>query len=173
MNTHEPFLDRTLMPEPSAREIDTLLRDYFRKQMPNPWPKAPVTKQKTRPAPHTLRPARPWIRARRYLALAAALALFVLGYSALSAVFPNFVPGPLQLNPEHEIVKDLPTPNVDAIPSPKGLPFNIDPKRQGQHNAPKILQTPNGEIRVYEEQVNGKTFMRLEALPKLKSGSGQ
>jgi len=159
------------MPEPSAREIDTLLRDYFRKQMPNPWPKAPVTKQKMRPAPHTLRPARPWIRARRYLALAAALALFVLGYSALSAFIPGIGAVPMQWNPEHDIGgKD--GPNIipdDPVP---GQP-SLDAKKISRQNGPQVFQTKNGEVRVYEEQVNGKTFMRLEALPKLKSGSGQ
>jgi len=64
--------------------VDGLLRDYFRAQMPEPWPELDV------PASLSLvRPRSTWWRAASRLALAASILLLLLGYLALAGLFPR------------------------------------------------------------------------------------
>jgi hypothetical protein len=65
--------------------LDSLLRRFFRSEMPWPWPVAPKVQT---PAPRKLQPSRPWFRHSSRLALAAAVALFLIGYLALAGKFP-------------------------------------------------------------------------------------
>ena len=63
-------------------EMDDLLRDYFRAELPHPWPTF------TAPKPRRVkRPASVWSRYSGRLALAACIALMVAGYLALSGFF--------------------------------------------------------------------------------------
>ncbi len=62
-------------------ELDRLLGGFFRAEMPHPWPAF------RRPAKATARPSR-WFRARSHIALAATVALLILG----SLVFTGTVP---------------------------------------------------------------------------------
>ncbi len=144
MNRNRPYTDRTLSLDRSTGDIDVLLRDYFRSEMPDPWPAAPVPRERGRRVVPLVRPARPWQRARRYMALAAALALFVLGYLGLARVFPDSLPG-LQLHGE-QMGQTVPTPDFrDDVP-PAGQQGN------SQSAAPKV----------YQKELNQTTFMRIE-----------
>lgn len=71
--------------------VDELLRGFFRKAMPRPWPAFRA------PEPPSL-PSRPrvssWSRWRSPLALAATVALLLLGYLALASRMPATVPAP-------------------------------------------------------------------------------
>src|SRR5262245_52336228 len=67
-------------------ELDVLLRRFFRSEMPDPWPAPPpVTEAPRRPLPAP----RPWFRQSSRWALAAAVSFFLVGYLALSWVFPR------------------------------------------------------------------------------------
>jgi hypothetical protein len=65
--------------------LDSLLRRFFRSEMPRPWPVAPKVEA---PAPRKVGPSRPWFRHSSRLALAAAVALFLIGYLILAGKFP-------------------------------------------------------------------------------------
>src|SRR5438105_9348192 len=65
--------------------LDSLLRRFFRSEMPTPWPVAPKVPA---PAARKLQPSRPWFRHSSRLALAAAVALFLIGYLVLAGKFP-------------------------------------------------------------------------------------
>jgi hypothetical protein len=161
MNKSEPFIDRTLMPERSGRDIDTLLREFFRRQVPDPWPGPPQVQNKPGARSTLLRPSRPWQRGRRYLALAAVVALFVLGYWGLSTAFPDVLPSSIPL--KGPLIGDKPDPNI-IVPEPDQP--GLDGKQQGLHNTPEQIKTPSGEARVYEQKDGNNTFIRIEALPK-------
>src|SRR3954471_1739881 len=64
-------------PLPSGDDLDGLLRAFYRAQLPSPWPalKAPPPPAARRPAPGP----RGWPLLRSRLALAASVALLVLG----------------------------------------------------------------------------------------------
>jgi hypothetical protein len=161
MNQSESFTDRTLMPERAGQDIDLLLRDFFHTELPDPWPAPPRVRDKPRTVLPLQRPARCWHQARRYGALAAALALFVLGYWTLGALFPTALPQGLRMNPHETIGNKHSAPNF----VPDG-PAGVDPKQGAGQNSPETIQVPSGGARVYEQQVGGKTFIRVEALPK-------
>jgi hypothetical protein len=67
---HEPPANR-------GEELDALLRDFFRSEMPQTWPEFAAPE----PAPilPLTRPARPWISVRSRLALAASVGLLLTG----------------------------------------------------------------------------------------------
>jgi hypothetical protein len=92
-STRPPVFPRFAAPPPD--EVDGLLRRFFRAQMPSPWPKAPVASEYKTTSPSrrlaVVRFFRPTIR----LAVAAAVALLVIGYLALQSWFPD----PRALNP--------------------------------------------------------------------------
>lgn len=79
----EPFL--TVFRDEDG--VDQLLRDYFHHEMPHPWPAAP-TVETNRQEKRTLF-SRWNQRTRRYLSLAAAVALFVASYWTLASFFPT------------------------------------------------------------------------------------
>ena len=68
--------------EEARPEMDNLLRDYFRAEMPHPWPTFEAPK-----AARQKRPATFWSRYSGRLALAACVALLVASYLALSGFF--------------------------------------------------------------------------------------
>src|SRR5262245_26600066 len=81
-------LRRPLTQGGSARppeNLDSLLRRFFRYEMPRPWPVAPKVQA---PTARKLQPSRPWFRHSSRLALAAAVALFLIGYLLLARKFP-------------------------------------------------------------------------------------
>jgi len=65
-------------------DMDRVLRGYFRRQMPNPWPAAKATAL-AQPTPRR----RSWLSSYGRLALAASILLGVMGYLALSSLFPE------------------------------------------------------------------------------------
>ena len=78
--------DLSTMNKDNRPDVDALLGDFFRSEMPAPWPAAPLM------VPQANRPRRVgsfWSRSSGRLALAASIALLVAGYLALSAYFPS------------------------------------------------------------------------------------
>ncbi len=68
-------------------DLDRLLRAFFRSEMPDPWPAPPVVSETPR-ARFAERPRRRFFQSSR-MALAAAVAFFLVGYLALSWAFPQ------------------------------------------------------------------------------------
>ena len=79
MNSVPTFTDDEARPD-----VDALLRGYFQKEMPCPWPmlSAPMP-VRSRQADNT------WLRYSGRLALAACVALMVAGYLTLAGYFPR------------------------------------------------------------------------------------
>jgi len=113
----------TLPNEEVRPEMDDLLHDYFKAEMPHPWP--------TFKAPKPLRHQRPTSNSFGRLALAACIALLIAGYLALSGYFPH-----TQTNDGVRVVqpgiatKDgkprqvVPMPQEDQV-----MPMELDSKR--------------------------------------------
>ena len=109
-------------------ELDGLLRTFFRSEMPDPWPglKAPIEAK--------FPPARPrrWHSIRGKLALAASVALLMVGSWCLSGSTPDYSQGPESPagdpgNADTRFLKDLlnskkpnVTPKKSSVPNNKG-----------------------------------------------------
>ena len=108
-----------------THDIDQTLRDFYRAEMPSPWPtmRAPA---RTLPMPR--RSAKPaWMRSLSRLAVAACIALLLIGYLAVASLFPreNGVARSLkQVGPD--AARGDPMPKFDPIP--KGF-ILTDPPR--------------------------------------------
>jgi hypothetical protein len=104
MNFSEPPSTDPRLAGPPAGDLDGLLRAYFQKEMPRPWPAAPMPERPSasrkvvpKPAPRDLFRPRRWSLAGSRLALAAALAGLMIGTLLLSGRFqPNATPEPLR-----------------------------------------------------------------------------
>jgi hypothetical protein len=102
MNFSEPPSTDPRLAGPPAGDLDGLLRAYFQKEMPRPWPAAPMPGRAF--SPHSVSPkpaARDLFRPRRWslggsrLALAAAVAALMIGTLLLSGRFqPDRAPEP-------------------------------------------------------------------------------
>jgi hypothetical protein len=98
--------------------LDGLLREFFQGEMPDPWPRAPGAR-----APRRVLAPSSWHRFRGRLALAAAVAFFLVGSFLLTRGFPE--------------VKET---GKDGGPG-QALPINLgqDPKKQRHHDADKVF----------------------------------
>ena len=67
----------------SQENVDGLLQSFFKKELPDPWPAPSVLLP---PSGATKRGS--WLASYSRLALVASVALFLLGYLALAAMFP-------------------------------------------------------------------------------------
>lgn len=72
--------------EDTHPEVDGLLRDFFRAEMPHPWPALNVPRTTS---PRIRRVGSFWGGTSARLALAACVTLLVAGYLTLSAFFPQ------------------------------------------------------------------------------------
>lgn len=81
---HQPQNSRNMNQTPP--EIDGWLREFFRQEMPDPWPAAPAVQDSRLAVVGSRRRAE---RAYPRLALAAAVLLFLGGYWSLAQVFPT------------------------------------------------------------------------------------
>lgn len=135
--------------QPPEDDLDGLLRAYFRAEMPHPWPAL-----KTLP-PRPVRAPRPasgkglW---RSRLALAAAIALFVLGSLLLGS----------RITSEGKPARDLPNP---PTADKKGDPW--DPRLPGARPQPEKVVPAEPELPFTETlEVGSKgTTYRLEVRP--------
>lgn len=100
-------------------DVERLLRDYFRYEMPYPWPAAPVAVKNT--LPQGDRSQSWWRRSRSRLALAAAAALFFVGYGVISWAFPN-----LTLTGSQRIQSPFAkTIKIDETETENGVPVRV------------------------------------------------
>ena len=81
----------------APEDLEGLLRNFFRSEMPEPWPtmKAPVVKAPQAPA----RSAGRWAPVRRRLALAASVGFLMVGSWCLSARLDHFTPSSIEPAP--------------------------------------------------------------------------
>ena len=89
--TREPHTLSYRNPGFGPDDVDGLLRNFFRAEMPDPWPtlKAPVEMKSTKPtAP------RRWAPVRSRMALAASVALLLLGTWCFSVRTPDYSVAP-------------------------------------------------------------------------------
>lgn len=101
--------------------LDLLLRNFFRAEMPNPWP-AFQTSAQPQAAPTW------WSRSRSRMALAASISLLLLGSWFLSSGLPDFA-GPNPVVP----------PGSGSAGRAKQLEI-----RKGVENLPAPSKTPEG-----------------------------
>jgi hypothetical protein len=106
-----PLQDPNFPPHP----LDGSLKQYFRSQVPSPWPACRALDAGPRPVPSTLRAKSNGTSGRAILALAAAL-LLGLGVFLSSGWPNNATPGP-QTNPDslHNVTAD----GTNLLPPPK------------------------------------------------------
>jgi hypothetical protein len=96
-------------------DVDGLLRRFFRSEMPEPWPEAPTVPT----AAPRKRPQRVWFRLSHRFALAAAVALFLIGYLTLAGRFPTTgptrqpIPGETGFNPHRDPIP--PKPKIELL----------------------------------------------------------
>jgi hypothetical protein len=117
------MIERLDLPGQAPDGIDRVLHDYFRAEMPDPWPRLVLP----RPNP-VVRRSRNWFR----FALAASVSLALLGYWAVAGQFPGDSP-----------VNQL-------IPMPGSIGKNLDrPGHKGvQYPAPQQQLSPVEHIRM-------------------------
>jgi hypothetical protein len=131
-------------------DLDRLLRDFFRSEMPYPWPRlaAPV-QEGTRPLPP--RPRR-WAGLRRRLCVAASVGLLLTGYLFLAQTFPGSRGGNAGPGPEVDQAR------IGSRLPVKKLPQRIAPDRPKVAPAtPRTVTTPGGgEYRLWEQHRPGE-----------------
>ena len=117
-----------------THNIDETLRDFYRSEMPDPWP---TMRAPARTLPMPKRTARPvWLRSLSRLAVAASIALLLVGYLALASLFPrdnagsagglNQVGGEIGSREVKPLNQKSGLPKIDLIP--KGFILS-DPQR--------------------------------------------
>jgi hypothetical protein len=75
-------------PSRHPEDLDGLLRRFFRAEMPHPWPAAPTLPRPQAALPPRKRQTRrPWLPFSMRFAVAASVALLVIGYLALAGQF--------------------------------------------------------------------------------------
>jgi hypothetical protein len=114
-HNHIPLLLRR--PEPPPDDVDRLLRDFFRAEMPDPWPR--MSRPEARPARPTAARSGRWLGLRRQVAVAASVALVLVGYLALARSFPGPQPAnSLNLDQRQMTGKNLPVPKPAPLDTP-------------------------------------------------------
>jgi hypothetical protein len=149
---HEPPINTRLAGR-SADDLDTLLRQFYHAEMPNPWPAPPMPAEAPRSTtPSTpLVPRRPFRWDSPHLAMAATVALLLLGYLWLTSAFPS-------------------GSTLTDQKAPKGL-IGQEPKRQ-KTTAPNLLENKGFEPLPLEIVPLGKD-RKAEIQPYRSRGSGQ
>jgi hypothetical protein len=125
-------------------DVDVLLRQFFRSEMPDPWPAAPPVSATAPRKPQQRRGFRLSSRS----ALAAAVALFLIGYLALAARFP--AGGDARLAPLD--------PKVGHVP---GRAPKLPPRSGLQMLRPEVVPLRGGgeaQIRGVREQGSRRTI---------------
>jgi hypothetical protein len=105
----------------SPEDLEVLLRNYFRSEIPDPWPtmKAPVA----RVAPPPARSVGRWAPVRSRLALAASVGFLMVGSWCLSSRLENYNPGTIDAGmtgpntaDTSKRLKPLVKPGAPAVP---------------------------------------------------------
>jgi hypothetical protein len=124
-----------------SRHLDDVLRDFYRSEMPAPWParKAPARAEPMK------RPQRLRFRALSRFALAAAVAFLLIGYLALASLFPT----------------QQPRPEIRGVTDP--FARDIRGKKKAEIRVvPEEVRTPGGrEAKMLMEPINGGFIINL------------
>jgi hypothetical protein len=111
-----------------THNIDDTLRDFYRSEMPDPWP---TMRAPARTLPMPKRSSRPvWLRSLSRLAVAASIALLLIGYLALASLFPRDSAGRTGVNPVSGELGDIgPRPKVKPLNDKSSMPkLDLIPK---------------------------------------------
>jgi hypothetical protein len=126
------------------RNLDEMLRDFYRSEMPAPWPVLEA------PAPAMIpakKPPRVRFRALSRLALAAAVAFLLIGYLAFASLVPTE-------QPRRSFRGDTDPFGEKAGPRPK--------KKAELRVVPEDVRTPAGrEAKMLMEPINGGFIINL------------
>ena len=125
-------------------EVDGALRQYFRSAMPEPWPAAPrVAEEKTTPEPRRLTLVR-FFRVPVRLAVAACVALLVIGYLALQSWFPDPQPvtGPQVDSPAIGLRPLSPGHSLDRTKSGRPVGVEVQPASKAKSQIIVIEELP-------------------------------
>jgi hypothetical protein len=124
-------------------EVDRLLTDFYRAEVPQPWPRLRAPAPPPAPRPPIVR-SRLVQRLARPLGLAAAVAFLLFGYLTLSATFSG---NPGAIRPMFD------SPHFGTLPRPK-----VEPVR---------IKTPRGnDARAWEKAEDGVIQIYLERDPQ-------
>jgi len=139
---HPPLLLRRH--EPPRDGLDRLLHDFFRAEMPKPWPRMSALDEELTARAVPARPSR-WLGVRRQLAVAAAVGLVLIGYLALARSFPGINrPAAAPRNTERDMGKKLDVPKLNL-------------ERTIQQQQPKTVTLPNGgRAHMWEQHLPGR-----------------
>jgi hypothetical protein len=115
-------------------ELDALLRDFFRSEVPQPWPEFAAPE----PAPilPLTRPARPWISVRSRVALAASVGLLLTG-SLLLPLSENSIGDPAGRG---AVIGDIHNPPFKRsnVRTPDGVEFEMKEFLREGKDGPEI-----------------------------------
>jgi hypothetical protein len=143
-------------------DVDRLLRDFFRAEMPDPWPEL------SPPEALPLRPMKArtnrWAGLRRRFAVAASVGLVLVGYLFLARAFPGTSSdGPLDVRDRigNNNVKPPVVP-LDRLPAPE----KAGPQGAIKQLAPQTVTTRNGDPAwLLEQHLPGRRvhmFLKLD-----------
>jgi len=136
MRIVDPSLDSPWRGRPGD-DLDRLLSDFFRSELPHPWPEAKIPDEQPKSLPARKSSPR-WATFRSRFALAASIALLLVGGWFLSGRFEE-VPGSGSLGNRNEA-----TPHFDG---PKGRLKEDEPRIRQQ----RIFVDPSGRAGVQFE----------------------
>jgi hypothetical protein len=107
-------------------ELDRLLRGYFRKEMPRPWPPLrSVEGKRSRPVQ---RGRGRWPRLSPRLVLVAAMVLLLVGYVVLASKFPGSTSNGLHVDPQIGGKQTISPPRIHDAPK-------VGPRQSRNHGA--------------------------------------
>lgn len=110
-----------------ATDLDDLLGQFFKAELPATWPACPVLAEPSRARPRVVSP---WARVLPRLALAASLALLLFGYATLSQHFPQEIGGGFSFDAGSDVIGHRESSasslrSVDELVSPQGRGVRI------------------------------------------------
>lgn len=165
-----PFSPSPTMTDQMTPDIDGLLREFYRHEMPNPWPAPPRAAEYQQSVP--FQPPRRrqwWDQSRRHLCLAATVTALFLGYWALARSFPNSVPTPTNgaSSPFVPAADDIGhRPKVNGVDQNNGFEFNRNNKETdgpaSRREDPLFGDPAGAQIRIEQRNPDNSIFIRVE-----------
>jgi hypothetical protein len=159
-------------PDRVPHGLDRLLRDFFRAELPAPWPV--LKPPEARPDRPTVAGPRRWSALGRRLVLAASVAFLLVGYLVLARAFPGTAGGSgLHLDPAGPIGSKITLPGKgnplqQVVPLPAS---KADPQGGTRLAPPRTVTTPKGwQARMWEQHLPGRGIrIDLQSLEPAKS----
>ena len=142
--------------DPAPRDVDALLRDFFRAELPEPWPAPDL------PPVRQTRRAAPWWQSSFRLTLAASVLFALLGYLTLAGLFPGDAPS-RALVPTSTIASKPDRQPVELRPVRQTVPeWHVERQKTASgHDAElQILNLPDGRMIIEVIEIPSTTSPR-------------